>query len=243
MPMTEETDLEGTDMDIKLHYREAGSGRPLILLHGNGENGQYFEHQIKYFSKTYRVIALDTRGHGQSPRGDAPFTIRQFAEDLRDFMDEHSIERAHLLGFSDGANIAMIFALKYPKRVERLVLNGGNLNGSGVKPAVQIPIVLGFHMASFFAKKSPEARRNAEMLGLMVKDPAIRPEELASLHVRTLVVAGTKDMIKESHTRLIYESLPDAELVFCQGDHFIANKRAEEFNKVVERFLDESDGR
>ena len=66
-------------MDVKLYYKEAGKGFPLILLHGNGENGGYFEHQIGYFQDKYRVIALDTRGHGKSPRGEKPFTIRQFA--------------------------------------------------------------------------------------------------------------------------------------------------------------------
>ena len=91
-------------MDVKLYYKEAGKGFPLILLHGNGENGGYFEHQIGYFQDKYRVIALDTRGHGKSPRGEKPFTIRQFAEDLHDFMDEQEIEKAHILGFSDGGN-------------------------------------------------------------------------------------------------------------------------------------------
>lgn len=72
----------------QLYYKEKGQGEPLILLHGNRENHEYFRNQIEYFSKSYRVIALDTRGHGKSPRGDEPFTIRQFAEDLREFMDE-----------------------------------------------------------------------------------------------------------------------------------------------------------
>ena len=106
---------------MKLYYKEAGKGFPLILLHGNGENGGYFEHQIGYFQDKYRVIALDTRGHGKSPRGEKPFTIRQFAEDLHDFMDEQEIEKAHILGFSDGGNTALIFALKYPRRVGRLI--------------------------------------------------------------------------------------------------------------------------
>ena len=96
---------------MKLYYKEAGKGFPLILLHGNGENGGYFEHQIGYFQDKYRVIALDTRGHGKSPRGEKPFTIRQFAEDLHDFMDEQEIEKAHILGFSDGGNTALKFAL------------------------------------------------------------------------------------------------------------------------------------
>ena len=59
------------------------------------------------FSKDYRVIAIDTRGHGKSPRGEKPFTIRQFAEDLNGFMEEQGMEKAHLLGFSDGGNIAL----------------------------------------------------------------------------------------------------------------------------------------
>lgn len=73
-------------MDIELYYREAGSGEPLIMLHGNGESGEYFINQIEHFQSRYRVIAPDTRGHGRSPRGEAPFTIAQFANDLYDFM-------------------------------------------------------------------------------------------------------------------------------------------------------------
>lgn len=224
-------------MDIKLFYREKGNGEPLILLHGNGEDGTYFVHQINCFSEKYRVIAVDTRGHGKSPRGKAPFTIRQFAEDLREFMDEQGIEKANILGFSDGGNIGMIFAMKYPERVKKLILNGANLDGAGVKPSVQIPIILGYKLASLFAGKSPEAKKNAEMLGLMVKDPNVRPEELKHLTARTLVIAGSRDMIKEAHTRLIYESLPNARLVILHGNHFIANKNPEAFNREVERFL------
>lgn len=228
-------------MDIKLYSEEKGAGVPLILLHGNGENGGYFVHQMDYFSKAYRVIAVDTRGHGRSPRGKAPFTIRQFAEDLREFMDMQQIEKAHILGFSDGGNIALAFALKYPERIHRLIVDGANLDSSGVRPSVQIPIEIGYRIAALFAKKKSEARKNAEMLGLMVNDPNIEPEQLASIHVRTLVMAGTKDMIKKSHTRLIYESLPDAKLAFIEGDHFIANKNPCVFNQVVGKFLDAAD--
>lgn len=225
------------NMDIEHFYKEQGHGFPLILLHGNGENCGYFEGQMEALSGTFHVYAMDTRGHGQTPRGDRPFTIRQFAEDLLGFMDTHRIGKAHLLGFSDGGNIAMVFAMRHPERVERLILNGANLDAKGVKWKVQIPIEIGYRVARWFASRSESAKRHAEMLGLMVNDPNVKPEELAAIRAKTLVIAGTADMIREAHTRLIAESLPDAELAFLEGDHFIANKHPVEFNRRVLAFL------
>ena len=224
-------------MDINHFYIEQGTGFPLILLHGNGEDCAYFTRQIDSFSENFHVIALDTRGHGQTPRGEAPFTIRQFAEDLLAFMDQHNIEKAHLLGFSDGGNIAMVFALAHPERVDKLILNGANLDASGVKRKIQIPIEIGYRIAKFFARKSPKAKKNAEMLGLMVNDPNVNLEELSRIQNQTLVIAGDNDMIKDKHTRLIAKSIPHAELCIIHGDHFIANKNPEAFNEAVLRFL------
>ena len=148
-----------------------------------------------------------------------------------------NIAKTMLLGFSDGGNIALEFALRYPERVEKLILNGANLFPSGVKAIYQWPIEVGYRMAKLFAKKSEKARQNAEMLGLMVNEPNVDPSELARLTMPVLVVAGSKDMIKESHTRLIYKSLPNAQLNIIEGDHFVANKNPEAFNEVVNRFL------
>ncbi len=225
-------------MDIKHYYIEKGTGQNIILLHGNGENSDYFAGQIDEFAKRYHVYALDTRGHGKTPRGDAPFTIRQFADDLKDFMDEHEITKAHILGFSDGANIAMIFAMKYPEMVDRLILNGGNLDAKGVKRSVQIPIEIGYKFASKFADKSEPARRNAQMLSLMVNDPNIKPDELNAIRAKTLVIAGTNDMILRKETCRIAENIKDSKLVFVKGNHFIANKNPEEFNLEVINFIE-----
>ena len=226
-------------MDIKHFYVEKGQGDPIILMHGNGEDCSIFNGQIDVFAQHYHVYALDTRGHGQTPRGDKPFTIRQFADDLMDFMDEHHIEKAHVLGFSDGGNLAMIFAMKYPERVERLILNGANLTPAGVKRSVQIPIEIGYRIAKLFGGKSDSAKSHMEMLGLMVNDPYVKPEELASIQAKTLVITGTKDMILESETRRIAQHIPDSQLVFIEGDHFIAKKKPEEFNRAVLEFLEE----
>ena len=224
-------------MDINHYYIEQGIGFPLILLHGNGEDCSYFAHQMDPFAQYFRVIAIDTRGHGQTPRGEMPFTIRQFSEDLHAFMNQHSIEKAHILGFSDGGNITMIFAMAHPERVEKLILNGANLDASGVKKKIQIPIEIGYRIAKLFAGKSPKAKKNAEMLGLMVNEPNVNPDELSQIQHPTLVIAGDKDMIKDRHTRLIANSIPNAELSVISGNHFIANKNPEAFNETVLRFL------
>ena len=166
-----------------------------------------------------------------------PFTIKQFADDLFGFMDEHQIEKAHILGFSDGGNIAMVFAIRYPDRVNKLVLDGANLKAGGVKRATQISIEIGYRIARIFSEKSESAKLNAEMLGLMVNDPNVEPDELCRISAKTLVIAGTRDMIKEDHTKLIAENIPDSKLVIIEGDHFVASKRPKEFNNVVLRFL------
>lgn len=223
--------------DITLNYTEKGSGYPLILLHGNGENREYFCRQTEYFSKDFRVIAVDTRGHGKSPRGGGEFTLIRFADDLYDFMKELGIEKAHILGFSDGANIAMYFALKYPKSVERLVLNGGNISPDGVKRYFQVFVEFGYKIALQSAGKSEKAQRNAEMLGLMVNEPHIKPSELKKIGCPTLVLAGTHDLIKRRHTELIAASIPNAALKFINGGHSIAARKYKQYNKTVEEFL------
>ena len=224
-------------MPILHHFIEEGAGEPLVLLHGNGEDGSYFARQFPALSPYFRVIAPDTRGHGRTPRGEAPFTIGQFAQDLSVLLDRLGIGRAHLLGFSDGGNIALTFALKYPGRVGKLVLDGANLDPSGVKRSVQLPIEIGYTIARRFAGRHDGARRKAELLGLMVNEPQIRPEELARITAPTLVIAGERDMIREAHTRLIARSIPGAQLAILPGDHFLAARNPEPFNGRVLQFL------
>ena len=227
-------------MDIKLNYIEKGSGKPLILLHGNGENSEYFIHQLESLSKNYRVIAIDTRGHGKSKRGNAPFTLEQFAEDLKCFLDTLNLKKIHLLGFSDGGNIAMIFTLKYPEYVDHLILNGANLNPYGVKLLYQLPICIGYWLVSFLCLFYKKALAKKEHLHLMVHHPHIAKESLIDIASPTLVIVGNKDMIRDKHTKLIAQHLANSELCILNGDHFIANKKAEEFNKVVMKFLSET---
>jgi len=226
-------------MDIQLYYQEKGQGKPFFMLHGNGEDGNYFVHQIDFFAASYRVIAVDTRGHGKSPRGTAPFTISQFADDLMHLFNRLSIQKADVLGFSDGANIALLFALRYPDRVDRLILNGANLFPAGVKPYVQLPIELGYRAAKLFALRSEEAKHHAELLSLMVNDLNISPERLKTLQLPVLVITATRDLVRDSHSRLIAELLPNSVWKKIPGDHFAANKNPAVFNEIVNSFLKE----
>ena len=225
-------------MDIKLYFAEKGAGEPILFLHGNGESGEYFVNQIDVFAEKYHVYAVDTRGHGRTPRGEAPFTISQFADDLKGFMDEHGLERAHILGFSDGGNIALQFAIRYPERVNKLILNGANLDPSGVKKEDQDWIEEKYREYVLHENESPEIKRKAELFGLMVNDPHIPEKDLEKVTAKTLVIAGTDDMIREEHTRRISAGIPDSKLVFVEGDHFIAAKNPEAFNREVLEFLE-----
>ena len=224
-------------MDIRLHTREAGAGPVLVLLHGNGEDSGYFQHQIDYFSQWYHVIAIDSRGHGGSPRGGHPCTLQRFAQDLKDFLDERGLGRISLLGFSDGANVALLFALAHPEYLVKLVLNGANLNPGGVKPSVQWPIYLGYGLLSLICLVDKKALLKKEILGLMVREPHIQPGQLEELTVPTLVIAGDRDMIRDRHTKEIAAHLPHSQLVILSGDHFIAQKRPAAFNQQVAAFL------
>ena len=225
-------------MDIQLHYICCGSGEPLLLLHGNGEDGSYFVHQLEDFSHECFVCAVDTRGHGGSPMGTAPFTLDQFAEDLLHFMDEHEIESANLLGFSDGGNIALLFALRHPERVRRLILNAANLYPEGLEPWL---------LESFLTERQqllhadiPDADYRIALLDLMIHEPHIDPAALLALTMPALVIVGDQDIIQEDHTRLIAASLPNARLSVIPGGHDCANQNPADFNEAVWAFLAET---
>ena len=210
----------------------------LILLHGNGEDHTYFVKQIPAFSPHFRLVLMDTRGQGQSTGGDGELNFSVFAADLLALMDHLQIAKAHLLGFSDGGNLALTFALAHPERVQSLILNGANLEPGGVKLSTQLPIVLGYGCCRLLSPFSHKARQNGALLGLMVNHPHIPPQALAALTMPALVIVGERDMIRDRHSQLIARSLPNAQFVRIPGgDHFCAANCPEVFNHAVLSFL------
>ena len=171
--------------------------------------------------------------------GEAPFTLSQFADDLFDFMNEHEIEQADLLGFSDGGNIALLFALRHPERVRRLVLNSANLFPEGLCSWLHESFLQSYEAVC--TSSEPDAPYKAALLELMINEPHIDPAELSALTMPTLVIAGDQDIVEFEHTLLIAASIPGARLSILPGGHDVANRHPEAFNAAVRAFFEETE--
>ena len=225
-------------MDIELNYVEKGSGEAFIMLHGNGEDFSIFKGELEHFSKNYRAIAIDTRGHGKTPLGEEPFTYDQFAKDLNDFMEEQGIEKANILGFSDGAITALIFAYEHPEKVKMLIANGANLSPRGIKISARFGIFVNYIWYSFLSAFSKKFLFKKALMMLMLKKPHIKDEDLQKIEAPTLVLVGTDDMIKESESRHIKATVPESEICFVLGDHFVLKSNPKDYNFAIDKFLE-----
>ncbi|MGI9253864.1 MAG: alpha/beta fold hydrolase, partial [Thermomicrobiales bacterium] len=106
-----------------IYYEEYGSpdGQAVLLLHGGLGNGDYFVNQIPALTDTYRVIVMDSSGHGRSSFDDKPITYALMAEDVLGLMDHLKIDKADIVGWSDGGIIGIEIALTHPERLNRVV--------------------------------------------------------------------------------------------------------------------------
>ncbi len=221
-----------------IYYELYGEGQEvLVLLHGNGGNCENFKKQIPVFSEKYTVLAIDSRGHGKSGFGESSVSLGAMAMDLENLCDYLGYKKINILGFSDGANIAMIFAVKNPDMVDKLILVGGNTDFSGFTFVTGLMIMLGYISSCMLSKVDKKLTANKELFALMVKEPNIKPTVLNVIKAKTLVINGNKDMIKVSHAKSIAKNIPNSELKIVNGDHFYLFKKPDEFNSLVMKFL------
>lgn len=216
-----------------------GQGKPLVLLHGNGEDSHYFAKQIPVFAQRFRVIAVDSRGHGQSGYDTRGLNFDRMADDLNAVFEAFGLGRAHILGFSDGGNLAIKFALKYPDHVDRLILNGANIHMlTGIKPATQLPLYPVLGALAVLRPFGAAFRHKFDVLALMARDYGVDWADLRRITARTLVIAGENDMVFDEHSWRIALCLPHGRLYRIPGgDHFCAAKLPAQFNLAVMRFL------
>jgi len=223
----------------EIYYESYGQGSPLFLLHGNNESLNSFREQIEPLSRHFKVIALDTRGQGNSTNNKvAPYTYEQFAKDLSTVMDSLSIKKASLLGWSDGGNTALIFALKHPKKVEKIVLMGANLFPG--PDAIEENVIRLFENRrdSLIKHAGLNSQNQMRLADLVLKEPHINEKELQHIVAPVLVVAGENDVVKEQHTMLIHSHIKNSQLQIITGsDHYAPLKDSKVFNRIVLDFL------
>ncbi|MBC8585254.1 alpha/beta fold hydrolase [Youxingia wuxianensis] len=222
----------------QIYYRIYGSGeKTLLLLHGNGEDYSCFRSQIVPFSREYRVVAIDSRGHGSSTMG-KEISISIMVHDVICVMDALKIHQADVVGYSDGGNIALGLLIQHPQRIGKAVLAGANLYPQGVRGIAQRPVEAGYFLCRQMGRFSPKAKEKAKILGLMVNEPHYTVAELSRINNPVLVMAGEKDIIKPEHTRLIYKGIPGARLVIIpKAGHNIFGEAPGQTNKAILDFL------
>jgi len=112
--------------NIDLFYEKSGNGKPLILLHGNGEDHHIFDKISEKLRQDYTLYAIDSRNHGQSVKTN-DYSYDTMAEDIYCFIRELDLEKVHIIGFSDGAIISLILAMKHSEILDKMALLGVNL--------------------------------------------------------------------------------------------------------------------
>ncbi len=190
---------------ISIYYEKEGRGKPMILLHGNGEDHTTFSEASAILKDRFTIYALDTRGHGRSSES-CDMHYQSFAEDVKAFIDALSIEKPSLLGFSDGAITALMLASSYPDSVSAVISAGANTRPEGLTDEMLKDIRMEY-----------EATGSA-LLSLMLSEPDISKEDLGRINVPVLVVAGEHDAVKREDTQLIASSIPDAKLRILKGE-------------------------
>lgn len=221
---------DGTD----IYIRDMGQGEDLFLLHGNNGDSSYFDKQVKDLARDFHLILIDFRDHGRSTNASSKLSFEMMAKDLKEVFDHLAIKKAHLLGFSDGANLSLVFQMMYPDLTNKLVLNSPNVRSMGLTPLSRILI----YMENFFWSLLPFFKRNKRVAGLLLYDLKIDKKDLANISKAVLVIAGSWDLISLEHTKEIASAIPGAILKIVQGaGHKLARTKPDIFNKIVSDFL------
>ncbi len=230
----------------KLWYGTFGSGPPVVLLHGGLANSNYWSNQVAALSPSHRVIVIDSRGHGRSTRDDRPYTYELMASDVVAVMDAIHVPRAAIVGWSDGAIVGLVMALKYPARTQRVFAFAANMDPSGVRPdTMQTPV-----FGRFAARGQGEYDAISPTPGgypafraaiehMWTVEPNYTAADLARIAVPVTIVDGDHDeAIEPAHTAYLARTIPGAKLVILPGlSHFAMLQDPAAFDAAVTGFL------
>jgi len=246
---------------LRMYYEVYGQGNPLLLIHGGGSTIQTsFGKIIPLLSKNWQIIAVELQAHGRTNDRDAPLTFEQDADDVAKLLNNLSIEKTDILGFSNGGHTAIEIALRHPGIVNKLILCSAFYNNSGVAPQfwegfddgkVQFSDMPQPYKDAFLqVNNNPEA-----LLNMFNKDvQRMRTfigwsrEQVASIKAPTLVVNGNIDVGSPEHAVEMFRIIPNCKLAILPGGHGTYmgevsaskndNKAVEYFIPLIEEFLD-----
>lgn len=231
---------------IEMYYATFGTGEPVILLHGGLGNADYWANQVPALAEQYKVIVADSRGHGRSTRSDAPYSYELMASDVLALMDHLGIDKAALVGWSDGGIIGLDIAINHPERLDKLFAFGANYSVSGLRDDIESSVVFGAYVekaGADYARLSQTPGEYEAFLNAVGEMWATQPEygadQLRAIAVPTAIADGAHDeAIRQDHNKEMAGLIPGAKLVILPDvSHFAMWQDPEQFNAVVLDFL------
>jgi pimeloyl-ACP methyl ester carboxylesterase len=231
---------------IKIWYAEFGGGAPVILLHGGLANSNYWGNLVPALSPHYRVIVMDSRGHGRSSRDDRAYGYDLMAADVLALMDYLKIDKAALIGWSDGAIIGLDIAMHHPERLTKLFAFAANSDPSAVKDVERDPVFSAFiaRARTEYEKLSPTPAEYDAFLKQITKmwdsEPHWSAADLAAIKVPTWIVDADHDeAIKRDNTLFMADNIPGSGLLLQpEVSHFSFLQDSQQFNADVLHFLE-----
>ena len=231
-----------------IHYARYGTdnSEAVLLLHGGLGAAEDFGGQISALAAKYLVIAVDTRGHGRSTDDDQPFGYELLANDVTGVMDALDMDKAAIVGWSDGGNIGLHLAINDPGRLTRVFALGANYHTSAIRPSAFSDALVGAyvgHAAAQYARISPVPDAwegfSGKVFAMWGCEPVFSKEQLAGISVPFLVAAGVyEEAIDEAHTRRMAELIPGAKLLLIENaSHFAHWQQVEDVNSAILEFL------
>ena len=225
---------------IKLYYEVYGKGKPLLMLHGNGGSIRSFSKNIPYFSKNYRVIAVDSRAHGKSIDTSDSLSFEMMADDFAALLTALRIDSAYVIGWSDGGIDALLLAMRHPGKVKKLVATGANIqpDSTALIPALWKQQQKGYQENKDSVFTDPVRKNDWKVFKLDVFQPNIPFQALGQISVPALIVAGDHDVIVPEHTLAIFRHIPKAQLwILPNSSHATLIDHADEFNRKTNEFF------
>jgi len=230
---------------IKIWYASFGAGDPVILLHGGLANSNYWGNQVRALQSRYRVIVMDSRGHGRSTRNEQAYGYDLMADDVTGLMDFLRIPNATIVGWSDGAIIGLDIAQRHSKRLSKLFAFAANSDPSGVADIGNSRVFNAFidRAGKEYEAMSPTPNEYKAFLAQITKmwetQPNWTDEDLHKIAVPVWIVDGDHDeAIKRENTEFMAANIPDAGLLLQpQVSHFSFLQDPEQFSAGVLHFL------